>query len=338
MKDIKIDTLFFHDAFSKLPVNRNLANIHDLSFLDEIELCEGGFIDRGEDQPLISYGERWVTTKGSLAEAYKQEWVRITKLAQQIASKVEIQSERNIVPSGIQDIFFYEAKEEKVNECTQFFSRKVNRLLRTAVENCGKDPNPFGPMIFNRTHWHSKLRSMIENLTNSSPNRIAWISPDFIPVLSAALKELNANQKDRGRTLTLRYQFTSLSEISSLIYQTKEYLDSNANDWSLNLYMQISSFLEGQSQRLIPGEKKQEMKVLFFQPPSETEFKWISIGMEIPKPDGGFPIKLTNGKTLRLPKPPWSLMQLVNPKNFSEDVGKPILADNIFDAIRKSKN
>ncbi|AKB46460.1 hypothetical protein MSKOL_0683 [Methanosarcina sp. Kolksee] len=317
MRNIRIDKLFFHDSFSQLPIYHNIgtAEIHELNSLDEIELCEGEYItDIGDDLPTVSYRKRWITTRGSLTEAYKQEWIRITKLAQQIAPKIEVQSEISLVPSGIQGIICYKADEKKVDEYTEFFSRKVNRLLRTAVENSGMDPNPFGPMIFNRTHWHFKLRSVIKSLLNSCPTRIAWFSPEYIPVLSAALKELNTNQKDRGRTVTLRYQFASLSEVPTLICQTKEYLDNNAIEWNLDSYLQISSFLEEQNQQFVSGEKEQEMKVLFFQPSSGTEFKWISIGMEIPKPDRGFPIKLTNGEIEWLPRPPWSLGQTINPR------------------------
>lgn len=290
-----IEAVQFFEDFSPIAFASrgfSVVHAHDENDAAEIELVESMERRGHADESTLSYGRQWPVRAGDVARAYHEELERVASLGRTIAARAVLYGSDE---SGAFEPRPFPGRPEQPR-----FSRSVNTMLRRAVELSGKDPNPYGPMIFHRGFWHTRLDQLLDLWLGGAAGEVAWLCSPFVRTASAALRE-----RMSARTVVVPFRLRDLARLAPFIEETSAFLGSLPVPWDVPSYGRVGAFLE--SQREATGSIEGE--ALFLA--GADGFRCPCFGIPMPQPEGGFPIRLRDGSTARLAEPPWLMAKIM---------------------------
>jgi hypothetical protein len=287
-----IDTVQLFEDFSPIPFASGYSTVYvdDPEKEDAVNLTDSMVRRMRGDEHVISMGKQWPVRAGDIARAYREELARAAALARAVAARIVLYGRR------CGDLFDVRSFPETAEQPR--FARRVNVLLRHAVEVSAKNPNPNGPMIFNRAFWHGRLHLLLD-LWLESPSEIGWVDTPFVHVAAAALRE-RANGRSM-RAVVVPFRVREMPRLRTLIEETAAFLDSVALPWDVDAYRRIAEFFA----TLRGADAPLEGELLFVG--GDGAFRCLCFGLPLAKPEGGYPMRLHDGSVVRLPRPPWTM-------------------------------
>lgn len=308
--------LFLHEDVSPVPLLKapNEIGMPDSDLPVRIGDVRATF-DGPDLTPSIEWGDSWTTWKDSVEESFQTEFVRVLEYVRPLAARVRVAARDTSDAPGA-DVTFEKPRIVSGRErASRAAGNRLRRALADAVRTSGRKPSPFGSQVTDLEHWSATVDALFSGLPPASAEVLA-VTYDFLPVLAEWLRA-DAVGSGSGRHL-IRADLGLPAEagayrgaaalLPSAVRNTLARLAESRSEGRDRLAGQrnVTRAVSALQDDFPRGAGRVELGVVFAEHPTEG-FVVPAVGLRVPPPRDGHPLRLTDGTVARLPAPPWTM-------------------------------
>jgi hypothetical protein len=263
-------------------------------------------------------GRTWTTRREQIARSYGDEYKRIVRIASTLAAQIRIIARH---PPGWRrpDVTFLPGLDSYPRPPQ--IARRIHRLLSAAVRKSGKRANPRGPLIFDLEHWLDVMVMHFGRLAGETDEGLA-IEPAFIPVLAEWHRQVALISGSRGRIIHAQLMLpleaselrTAASALVEAAARTTSALDAASTTSGLAFYRDAGGEILRLQDAFPARSDGFGLQIVFAERTRGSGFSRIAVGLDIPPPEGGYPLELHDGRLMKLDHPPWLMGHSISPK------------------------
>jgi hypothetical protein len=309
--------LFLHEDVSPIPLLKapNGIGMPDSDLPVRIGDFRATF-DGPDLTPSIEWGDSWTTWKGAVEESFRTEFLRVLEYARPLAARARVAA-RDTPDAPGADVTFEQPRIASSREgASRAGGHRLRSALADAVRASGRQPSPFGSQVTDLEHWSAIVDALFSRLPPASDEVLA-VTYDFLPVLAEWLRA-DAVASSGGRHL-IRADLGLPAEadayrgaaalLPSAVRNTLARLAGSRSEGQDRLAAQrgVTRAVSALQDDFPRGAGRVELGVVFAEHPSGPGFIVPAVGLRVPPPRDGHPLRLTDGTVVHLPAPPWTM-------------------------------
>lgn len=304
--------LFLHEDVSPIPL---LKKPNDLGMPDSDLPVRVGDVqaafDRPDLTPSIEWGDSWTTWKGAVEESFRTEFARVLQYVHPLAARVRIVA--SDVPGA--DVTVERPRPVSGREGAPR-GHRLRGALADAVRASGRQPSPFGSHVTDLEHWSATVDAVFSGLPPASDEVVA-VTYEFLPVLAEWLRAdavasgggRHLIRADLGLPAEADAYCDAVARLRPAVRITLARLGECRSEGHDRLAgrRHVTRAVSALQDDFPRGAGRVELGVVFAEHPTRPDYLVPAVGLRIPPPHAGHPLRLTDGTVAHLPAPPWTM-------------------------------
>lgn len=309
--------LFLHEDVSPVPLLRapNEIGMPDSGLPLRIGELRATF-DGPDLTPDVEWGESWTTSTEAVEESFRTEFARVLDYVRPLAARVRVAARHTSGRTGTDVTLELPRVVPSREGDIRAGGHRLRKALADAVRTSGRQPSPFGSRVTDLGHWSATVDALFSGLPPVSDEVLA-VMYDFLPVLTEWLRA-DAVSSGGGRHLIradlgLPDEADAYRRASALlpsgIRNTLARLAECQSEGRNRLAGQrnVTRAVSALQDDFPRGARQVELGVVFAEHPSGSGYVVPAVGLRVPPPREGHPLRLTDSTVAHLHAPPWTM-------------------------------
>jgi hypothetical protein len=265
--------------------------------------------------PQITNEVTWRAQRSAVVDSYAEEFIRVLYYVRALAKEVRIVTPHppELSLRGVD----FSAQPTDDDARSLSATSRLARLIAEAVRMSGKPANPTGSRVLDIEYWLGIADRYFSRL-GTGEEHLA-VSRVFIPALTEWLRASAVAAGIRRRMIRARIGMPANQQV---FLATAARLSSEVAEVAARLGLafagtSLAAYREGahtvlEFQAAYPREPGGiALDLVFSEHDSGDAFDVPAIGLTIPAPPDGYPLKVEDGSIEMLPRPPWQMGMIV---------------------------
>ena len=316
MHEKLINLVLVSELLSTIPVVESLTyNINSSEDKKEITLFEHSREINKINTLTVVRGNEWSTTRRAVKNAYINEFNRVLTYINPFVNNIIIETNHYLPELSKNNIKFRNIKEDFKYLPIKKFSKKLKKIMRNAVESSGKPINPLGPRVLNEEYWEKVINDFFLQILYKQPNSGCIITRSFLTVMTEWIRFRDLFDGNTRKMIKVELGFPFAIEpflrnselCIKKVFESIDFLNYQRELSNWDFYKIAVRHLNSLRDNFQIIEDSFPIDFLFIENTKNKTFEVNAIGIDLPAPQNGYPIELTDGTIAKLPYYPWAM-------------------------------